>query len=278
LSTIEDKQITLRLHVLPAFGSLRLDQIHRRDVDQYIMSKSKGGRSMNSILKDISILHQMMTLAHDHGLIAQMPKFKLPPLKPSEVVSLSPEEAQRFLDAAAKRSQRDATLFELYLRTGMRCGEAIALHPCDFDLDAEQPVVIVRKGYSRGRLGKTKGRNVRVIPLPPSLAKKVAELIHKRGLSPNSETEYVFSPRGNVRKPLNNRCVHRKVRALGEAAGLDDLHPHKLRHTFGTECARRGVPPVTIKEWMGHRKLDTTMVYVHLVTPDHLRWAKLLGD
>jgi integrase len=51
-----------------------------------------------------------------------------------------------------------------------------------------------------------------------------------------------------------------------------------LRHTFGTECARRGVPVRTIKEWMGHTKIDTTMVYLHLVAPDHLRWAELMEE
>lgn len=278
VSTIENKKDKLRLHLLPAFGSFRLDQIHRRDVDQYIMSKSKSGRSMNTISMDLCVLRQMMTLACDHDLITHVPKFKLPPTKPSEVVSLKPEEAKRFLAAASDRSLRDATLLELYLRTGMRSGEAVALRPCDFDLDAEKPVVTVRWTFSRGRFGKTKGRNVRLVPVESRLAAKIAELFRKRGLSPKSETEFVFGPRNNMRKPLSNRLVHRMVTAVGLQAGLGHVHPHMLRHTFGTDCVRRGVPPVTLKEWMGHRKIETTMAYVHLVAPDHLRWAKLLAD
>ncbi|PRQ03032.1 hypothetical protein ENSA5_19710 [Enhygromyxa salina] len=49
-----------------------------------------------------------------------------------------------------------------------------------------------------------------------------------------------------------------------------------LRHMFGSECVRRGVPALTIEEWMGRAKLDITMAYVHLVVPDRLRWAELM--
>jgi hypothetical protein len=35
---------------------------------------------------------------------------------------------------------------------------------------------------------------------------------------------------------------------------------------------------LTIKEWLGHVKVDQTMAYVHLVAPDHLRWAGMLTD
>ena len=65
---------------------------------------------------------------------------------------------------------------------------------------------------------------------------------------------------------------------LAEAAKIRHVHPHMLSHTFGTDCTRRGVPLLTIKEWMGHTQISVTMRYLHLVAPDHLRWAELLSD
>ena len=39
---------------------------------------------------------------------------------------------------------------------------------------------------------------------------------------------------------------------------------HSLRHSFGTDCARRGVPLGTLKELMGHEKIETTLRYVQV--------------
>lgn len=276
-STLLLKEAGLRLHVIPAFGSLRLDQITRRDVDQYVMTKSKD-RSLSALRSDINYLQQMIKLAKEHDLITNAPTLKLPPDRPRQIEALAPDEIPRFIAAAQQRSHRDQTLLELYLRAGLRLGEAVALHPCDFDLDAAQPTVKVSQTFSKHRLGATKGRKTRIVPLVPSLAKKVDELLRQRGLSPKSTTEFPFSSERSTKKPLGSTRVSTVVQAVGEAAEIEGLHPHMLRHTFGTECARRAVPVLTIKEWMGHADIDVTMRYLHLVTPDHLRWAQLLTD
>ncbi len=40
--------------------------------------------------------------------------------------------------------------------------------------------------------------------------------------------------------------------------------PHSLRHTFASAKAQSGVSPFQLKEWLGHARLDTTSIYVHL--------------
>jgi site-specific recombinase XerD len=42
------------------------------------------------------------------------------------------------------------------------------------------------------------------------------------------------------------------------------ITPHSLRHTFASYKAERGVSAFQLKEWLGHRKLDTTQIYVHM--------------
>jgi site-specific recombinase XerD len=42
------------------------------------------------------------------------------------------------------------------------------------------------------------------------------------------------------------------------------ISPHSLRHTFGTDKAERGVSPCVRREWLGHARLDTTQIYVHI--------------
>jgi len=58
-----------------------------------------------------------------------------------------------------------------------------------------------------------------------------------------------------------------------EKAGLEKrVHPHLLRHTYGSHLAMAGVDLPTIKELMGHSDISTTMIYAHL-HPDHLKKA-----
>jgi len=274
------KEVSLRLHLLPTFGNLGMDQLTRRDVDRYVIQKTKAGRSRNSIRLDLCFLRRMLVIAKTYELIDKLPDFRVPPAKHSEVVALAPEEARRFSEEVeALYERRRATLLLLYLRTGLRCGEALALYPSDFDLDAQQPTVRVARTWSRrGQYGPPKGRRARVVPLVPTLAASVDELLRERGMSPRSETEHPFSAEDTPHRPLSSKQVLLLVKRAGRAANTRPVHTHMLRHTFGTECARRGVPLLTIRDWMGHTKAATTMRYLHLAAPDHLRWAELLFD
>jgi integrase len=46
-------------------------------------------------------------------------------------------------------------------------------------------------------------------------------------------------------------------------AGLPERRWHVLRHGFGTHAAMFGVNPWTLMNWMGHKRIDETMRYVH---------------
>lgn len=278
-STIGSKKRIFRVHLLPAFGSYRLDQFHRRDIDRYIIDKTKAKRSYRSITIDIKYLCHLLRVAKNYELITQVPDLPVPPERKSDVIALDPDEAKRFVATCGELPQlRDRVLLEFYLRTGLRAGEAVALYPADFDLDAEHPTVRVSRTYGEGRYGPTKGRNSRVVPVIPALAAKIDELLSEREISPRSTSAHPFSSVFDTSRPLSHTRVHQLVKKTGKAAKTRPLHPHMLRHTFGTECARRGVPLLTIKEWMGHAQVGVTMRYLHLVAPDHLRWAPMLSD
>jgi integrase len=63
-------------------------------------------------------------------------------------------------------------------------------------------------------------------------------------------------------EPLERAMVLRRFRRALKAAKLDEAHRfHDLRHTFGTRMAAARVPMRTLQEWMGHRDVQTTMVY-----------------
>jgi integrase/recombinase XerD len=50
---------------------------------------------------------------------------------------------------------------------------------------------------------------------------------------------------------LSYQGLHKMVKKLGAIAGVEDVHPHRFRHSFGTEVTKRGVDPIFGKELMG---------------------------
>ena len=56
------------------------------------------------------------------------------------------------------------------------------------------------------------------------------------------------------------------LRQLGRKAGVKNVHPHRFRRTIATDLLGRGMPIEQVKEFLGHEKLDTTMIYCNVKT------------
>jgi hypothetical protein len=62
----------------------------------------------------------------------------------------------------------------------------------------------------------------------------------------------------------DENVVKRLMERICRKAGLPDTGWHRLRHSFGTHAAMFGVNPWRLMTWMGHKRVDETMLYVHL--------------
>jgi hypothetical protein len=51
---------------------------------------------------------------------------------------------------------------------------------------------------------------------------------------------------------------------------------HRLRHSFGTHAALFGVNPWRLQAWMGHKRIDETMLYVHVAEAHHREWPEVI--
>lgn len=63
-------------------------------------------------------------------------------------------------------------------------------------------------------------------------------------------------------EPMSARQVQRIVKTIGRKAGLNDIHPHMLRHTFGTRLMRTTNASV-VQKLLGHKHLSSTQIYCH---------------
>jgi hypothetical protein len=64
--------------------------------------------------------------------------------------------------------------------------------------------------------------------------------------------------------PIDRRTVHRIIARIGAIAGIDDMHPHRLRHTLATYANNRGMRLEAIAALLGHRSLEMTLVYAKI--------------
>ncbi len=150
---------------------------------------------------------------------------------------------------------RDRTLFEFFLYTGCRVSEAVNLEWRKID-------------FQKGEVEVTgKGMKKRIVFLNQSKG-WVLDYLKKRG----SDSPYLFL--NQYGKMLPRGYATLAIRKLGKRAELNkNIHPHILRHTFGTYLIWAGVDPRTVQEMMGHDDLETTLKYYSAVTQERMRQA-----
>lgn len=71
------------------------------------------------------------------------------------------------------------------------------------------------------------------------------------------------------RAKCEENVVKRLMERLCRKAGLQEFGWHRLRHSFGTHAATFGVNPWRLMTWMGHKRVDETMLYVHVAEQHH---------
>jgi site-specific recombinase XerD len=175
---------------------------------------------------------------------------------PIEVLTKS--EVRALLDACGTKKwtdRRNSALIMLLYRSGLRIAEAMALRPCDVEL--ERGAIRVLRG---------KGGRARTVGIDRVGAGPIAAWMNEhraRGCSPGHALFVTASGR-----TLTQGYLRRKLPELGLRAGIyKRVHAHGLRHTHAAELRAEGIDIAVIKRQLGHASLLTTISYLDHLAP-----------
>ena len=172
---------------------------------------------------------------------------------PSRLV-LSVEETE----ARAREDVQDAELVRVAAYAGLRRGELVALRWRDIDFAGRK--IIVRRSLSGDtELRSTKSRRAREIPLPDQAAAALDRLSRRDEFT--GPDDYVFTNRFGRR--LDPSALRRRFERARDAAELEPLRFHDLRHTYGSLLVAGGIDLASVKAAMGHSRITTTERYLH---------------
>ena len=221
---------------------------------------SKKELSKVSVARALAALRSMYKWLAREGMVQQNPaKLVATPRLPKKLPRVpTMEEVNGLLNSEMPESatfpERDRAIFELLYGCGLRNSELVGTELDDIE---EANGVILIRG---------KGKKQRYVPLEGAAADALAayrEARQKVLHATRKHTRRLFiNQRGG---PLTTRSVGRIVKQIAVAKGLPpDIHPHTLRHAFGTHMLTEGADLRAIQEMLGHERLSTTQKYTQL--------------
>jgi len=233
------------------------------------LTKASVARALAAVRSWFKWLAKVDKVTQNPALLVSTPKrsLHLPRVPSAEDVnrvlnSLDAERAEsKDAEETAAWPERDRVIFELLYGCGIRNSELVSIDLEDIQWQNE---AILVRGKARKERYVPLGDEA-AIALRAYLPQREAKLraAGKGGLIEDGPLLTNLRMRGGCR--LTTRSVGRIVKAIAQSRGLTaDVHPHTLRHAFGTHMLEDGADLRAIQEMLGHERLSTTQRYTQL--------------
>jgi integrase len=264
-SAIRSYEQSMRLRVLDVFGGVRLTDLRRPDLQDFIDGMVSDGLNASTIQVTLLPLRAIFRRAVARGELAVNPctGLELPAVRGRRERYASPEEAEALI-AALPVADRPVWATAMY--AGLRRGELRALRVEDVDLAAG--VIHVKRGWDaiEGEIELKSNAGRRRVPIPAVLRDFLLDHLARTDRK-GSERIFTLGVDG---------LVKRADKAWREAK-LDRITLHECRHTFASLMIAAGVNAKALSTFMGHANISITLDrYGHLMPGSEGEAAELL--
>ena len=245
-------------------GSHGWKQIDHIAVRGFLSQLYGNGLSKTSVARGLAAVRSLYRWLAREGVVEQNPaKLVATPKLPKKLPRVPTiEEMNSVIDgempAVAAFPERDRLMLELLYGCGIRNSELTGIDVDDIRLSAEAILI-------RG-----KGKKERYVPFGDSVKAALTGYLPERQrvleASRKHSSALLINRRGGR---LTTRSVGRIIKKIAVAKGLSpDVHPHTLRHAFGTHMLEEGADLRAIQELLGHARLATTQKYTQVSLAD----------
>src|SRR5689334_15135038 len=240
----------------------QVTDVTRADLRKWIASLSREGLAPSSIARVVSATRGFFKFLMLDGHIKSHPAEDLDtPQRFSYLPKfLTEEEINRLFaapDVATAEGIRDRAVLEIMYASGLRVSELVNLKQTDVDLLGG---LIVCHG---------KGSKERRVPLGKSAIHWLQQYAAAKAEFGKQTLPHVFLQRG---KPFTRHLAWSMIKGYAERAGIKNVSPHTLRHSFATHLLQHGADSRSVQALLGHSDISTTQIYTH-ITDVHLRSA-----
>lgn len=260
------KQYSTEIYNMLDFLGKRIEDITGMDLRYYYgVMRERRGIKMSTMQTRLHYLSSFWDFLMTEELVNSNPVKKVGLLKVEKTIKkpFTSEEMEALRSNCTEL--RDRALIEFLYSTGIRVSELVRLNVDSVKFDKQELIV-----YG-------KGSKERVTYLTDSAKFYLKRYLAIRNEEENLDKRPLFVTLGNPHNRLTVAGVQYMLRKLGKLSDVSNVHPHRFRRTIATDLLSKGMPIEQVKEFLGHEKLDTTMIYCTVqkdnVQSSHRRYA-----
>jgi integrase/recombinase XerD len=230
------------------------DDLQLVDVEAYVSAELERGMKAVTVKSTLDRVYAVLRFLADRQQLSTLiarPDMQLPDslpkhLQPQELVTIETFAAQQ-LPTADSATLLNIALYYILAHSGLRISELLDLLVRDVDLSS-----------GRLRISAGKGNKDRIVYLTKTATDALQLYLQS---VPNTPNDLFFSIH---ERPLTYSTAYKRLRAFACSAGVPDVSPLRLRHTYATTLLNNGMTITALRKLMGHENLNTTLIYARL--------------
>ena len=259
------RQYTREIYNMLNFLGKRLEDITGIDLRYYYgVMREQRGIKMSTMQTRLHYLSSFWDFLITEELVHSNPVKKVGLLKLEKTIKKPFSAAEMEALRVNCQGLRDRALVEFLYSTGVRMSELVSLNVGDIEMGKQELIV-----YGKG----SKERKTYLTDSAKFYLRRYLRTRQQEG----REEQPLFVTLDKPHDRLTVAGVQHMLRQLGKRAKVDNCHPRRFRRTIATDLLNRGMPIEQVKEFLGHEKLDTTMIYCSIrqegVQASHKKYA-----
>lgn len=270
-TTRSSYQGNLNKWILPTLGDMKLPDVTSSQLTALLVDMQKQKKAHATVVKVYTILNSLFKMAYLSDMIdrnpmdkVQRPKPRKDETKPAEAEAYTPQEMQVILAALDGEPLKWQCFIRLLVDTGIRRGEACALHWKDIDFKSGTALIHQNLCYTPSRgvyLDKPKNGKSRTVYLGDETVNLLRQLRNQQAAK--AVSSFVFTQDGSP-DPMHPTSPTHYFRQFAKRHNIQGFHPHKLRHSFASLAITAGADVASVSEVLGHSdKAVTLRMYTH---------------